>query len=259
MATLRLEQVSKGFSQPDGTRVLALDGVSLEVPEGAFLAILGASGCGKSTLLRIIAGLQEPDAGSVRLDGQALGRPDRRRGLVFQDPNLFPWLTVRGNVAFGPRMAGRQQGSAAAVDAMIELVGLTPFAGSWPHQLSGGMAQRVALARTLVNDPDLLLLDEPLGALDSFTRMYMQDELLKIWAGRRSTAILVTHDIDEAIYLADRVVIMSSRPGRISESLPIRLPRPRQRNAPEFLELRSRILEIFHFAHRLDASVEYSL
>lgn len=246
---LSIDHVTKSFVQPDGSRVLALDRVALDVEAGEFVSILGTSGCGKSTLLRILAGLQEPDAGAVTLDGAALGPPDRRRGLVFQDPNLFSWLTVRGNVAFGPRMAGRQRARAAEIDAIVDLVGLTPFTGAWPHQLSGGMAQRAALARTLINEPDLLLLDEPLGALDAFTRMSMQDELLRIWARRRTTAVLVTHDVDEAVYLSDRVVILSSRPGRVRESLPIALPRPRERNAPEFLALRTRILETFHFAH----------
>lgn len=250
--SLQIRNVTKRYTTRTGL-VEALSDVSLEVQPGEFVSLVGPSGCGKSTLLRLAAGLDEPTSGHLSLNGLAIGGPDRRRGLVFQDPNLFPWLTVRQNVGFGPSLAGRRHRE--PVDALLALVGLTDFADAYPHELSGGMAQRTALARTLINEPEVILLDEPLGALDNFTRMQMQDELLRIWQARTVTMMMVTHDIDEAIYLSDRIVIMTPRPGRIEQILPVRLPRPRSRNDENFMRLRSEILEIFHFAHK---SIDYS-
>jgi ABC-type nitrate/sulfonate/bicarbonate transport system ATPase subunit len=247
-SSLRLREVSKQFVSPEGTEFFALSGVSLSVGAGDFVSFVGPSGCGKSTLLRLVAGLDTPSAGELHVGSESITGPSATRGLVFQDPNLFPWLTVRRNVQAGlvaRRLVHEKQHE---VDEFIRLVGLESFANAWPHQLSGGMAQRVALARALINHPKVLLLDEPLGALDAFTRMRMQDEVLRMWEARGTTMLLVTHDIDEAIYMSDRILIMSPRPGRIEHTITISLPRPRDRSSAEFLRIRSEILELLHFA-----------
>ena len=241
--------VSMSFHRPDGSEVHALADVSLSVRPGELVSIVGPSGCGKSTLLRLIAGLGAPTAGELWAGSDLIKGPAASRGLVFQDPNLFPWLTVRKNVETG--LAARhvpRAARAAEVDSFIRLVGLDGFASCYPHQLSGGMAQRVALARALVNHPRILLLDEPLGALDAFTRMRMQDEVLRLWQARGTTTLLVTHDIDEAIYMSDRIVVMTPQPGRVERVIDVDLPRPRDRASGEFLALRGRILEMLHFA-----------
>lgn len=246
--SLRAAEVVRTFLDPAGNPIHALGPADLEIEAGEFVSILGPSGCGKSTLLRLLAGLDAPTSGSLMLDGEAIAGPHHERGLVFQDPTLFPWLTARRNVAFGLIATNSLREREAEIDEYLRLVGLENFQRSYPHQLSGGMAQRVALARALVNHPKVLLLDEPLGALDAFTRMQMQDELLRIWEDRGTTMLLVTHDIDEALYMSDRIVIMSPPPGTIQEVIPVPLSRPRARNDPDFLRLRSRILEILHFA-----------
>ena len=249
-SSLRVGGVGKVFVAPGGGEVVALRGVTLEVAAGEMVSLVGPSGCGKSTLLRLIAGLDTPTAGELWVGSQRITGPSAERGLVFQDPNLFPWLTVRRNVESGLRARGLLREKRADVDEFLRLVGLDGFGRSYPHQLSGGMAQRAALARALVNHPKVLLLDEPLGALDAFTRMRMQDEVLRIWEARGTTMVLVTHDIDEAIYMSDRIVIMTPRPGRIERVIDVRLDRPRQRNSSRFLELRAEILEMLHFAGR---------
>ncbi len=221
-----------------------MEPVELDVAPGEFICIIGPSGCGKSTLLRLIAGLEQPTSGELAVDGTTIPGPDYTRGLVFQDPMLFPWKTVWDNVATGLEARGLLAGKRDEVDQFVELVGLADFAGVFPHQLSGGMAQRAALARALVNHPKVLLLDEPLGALDALTRMTMQDEILRIWGERQTTMLFVTHDIDEALYLSERIVIMSERPGRIKDIMEIGIRRPRRRNAPEFFEYRSRLLAL---------------
>lgn len=249
-ASLGIREVTKSFPTPenDAVRTLAISGVSLGVEAGEFVSIIGPSGCGKSTLLRLIAGLEIPDAGELLIGNKSITGPSAERGLVFQDPNLFPWLTVRGNIQAGLVARGLLQSKRHEVDDFMRLVGLQDFANAYPHHLSGGMAQRVALARALINHPTVLLMDEPLGALDSFTRMRMQDEVLRLWQMRRMTTLLVTHDIEEAIYMSDRIVIMTPRPGRIDKTISVTLERPRQRNGPELLRLRSAILEHLHFA-----------
>jgi ABC-type nitrate/sulfonate/bicarbonate transport system ATPase subunit len=248
-SSLSVQGISKSFkgAAPGDSRILALEKVSLDVAQGSLVSLVGPSGCGKSTLLRLIAGLDTPDSGQARLDNQPITEPSAERGLVFQDPNLFPWLTVRKNVQAGLVARGLLHQKKAEVLEFLKLVGLESFADSYPHHLSGGMAQRVALARALINHPKVLLLDEPLGALDAFTRMRMQDEVLRLWQARGTTMLLVTHDIDEAIYMCDRIVIMSPRPGRIERIIEVSLPRPRQRNSPDFLQLRATILEHLHF------------
>jgi ABC-type nitrate/sulfonate/bicarbonate transport system ATPase subunit len=247
---LRVQEVCKSFPQlsGDGDHTAALDNVSLDVAAGELVCIVGPSGCGKSTLLRLIAGLDTPTTGELWVGEERITKPSAERGLVFQDPNLFPWLTVRRNIQVGLVARGVLHEKRGEVDEFMRLVGLEDFAKSFPHHLSGGMAQRVALARALINHPKVLLLDEPLGALDAFTRMRMQDEVLRLWKARGTTMLFVTHDIDEAIYMSDRIVIMSPRPGRIERTIPVNLDRPRQRNSPEFLQLRGDILELLHFA-----------
>jgi NitT/TauT family transport system ATP-binding protein len=208
--------------------LLALDGVSLSIGQGEFVAIVGPSGCGKSTLLRIIGGLLVPSEGSVRLDGSPLSSPRRQVGYVFQKINLMPWRTVLRNVTLPLEIAGRPAAQAAErARELLLLVGLSGFEDAYPRQLSGGMAQRVAIARALVGDPEVLLLDEPFGSLDALSREQMNLELLRIWQARRVTAVMVTHDLQEAIFLADRVLVMSPRPGRIRAEVPVDLPRPR--------------------------------
>src|SRR6478672_6946737 len=246
---LQLRDVRKSFPDP-GDPVnwrLVLPGISVTLAAGELVSLIGPSGCGKSTLLRLIAGLERPDSGELLIGSEGIRGPSAERGLVFQDPNLFPWLTVRRNIQAGLVARGLLQEKKGEVDQFMRLVGLETFANVYPHHLSGGMAQRAALARALINHPKILLLDEPLGALDAFTRMRMQDEVLRLWQARRTTMLLVTHDIDEAIYMSDRIVLMTPRPGRLERIIDVRLDRPRQRNSPEFLKLRSDILEHLHF------------
>ncbi|HZL35877.1 MAG TPA: ABC transporter ATP-binding protein [Tepidisphaeraceae bacterium] len=247
-SALQIIGVGKTFVAADESRVIALQDATLSVRPGEMIALVGPSGCGKSTLLRLLAGLDQPTTGQLWAGEQRISGPSAQRGLVFQDPNLFPWLTVRRNIESGLVARGALREQRHEVPQFMRLVGLEGFANAYPHQLSGGMAQRVALARALVNQPSVLLLDEPLGALDAFTRMRMQDEVLHLWEARGTTMLLVTHDIDEAIYMSDRIVIMTPRPGRIDCVLPVSLPRPRERNSPAFLALRSHILEMLHFA-----------
>jgi ABC-type nitrate/sulfonate/bicarbonate transport system ATPase subunit len=245
---LSVHEVSKTFLSPDNVPFLALDSVSLSVEAGELISFVGPSGCGKSTLLRLIAGLETPSSGELKIGNDPIAGPNAERGLVFQDPNLFPWLTVRRNVQAGLVARGVINEKRHEVDEFIRLVGLDGFETSYPHHLSGGMAQRVALARALINHPRVLLLDEPLGALDAFTRMRMQDEVLRLWESRRTTMLLVTHDIDEAIYMSDKIVIMTQRPGRIDQIIAVDIDRPRDRSSSEFLKLRGEILELLHFA-----------
>jgi ABC-type nitrate/sulfonate/bicarbonate transport system ATPase subunit len=252
VAAVLARGVSKVFPSPDGSQVLALDHLSLSVDAGEMLALIGPSGCGKSTLLRLIAGLDMPTSGELRVGAEPVVGPSHERGLMFQDPNLFPWLTVRRNIQAGLVARGVLHHHRHEVEEFIRLVGLEGFAKVYPHQLSGGMAQRAALARALVNHPKVLLLDEPLGALDQLTRIRMQDEVLCVWEKRGTTMILVTHDIDEAIYMSDRIAIMTPRPGRIERLIEVPLQRPRQRSSPQFLELRGMILEMLHLAGKTE-------
>jgi ABC-type nitrate/sulfonate/bicarbonate transport system ATPase subunit len=254
-SSIRARAVKKSFTAPGdaAVRTLALADVSLVVEAGELVSLIGPSGCGKSTLLRLMAGLETLDAGELLIGNDPIAGPSAERGLVFQDPNLFPWLTVRGNIQAGLVARGVLHAKRREVDEFMRLVGLEGFAHAYPHHLSGGMAQRVALARALINHPRVLFLDEPLGALDAFTRMNLQDEVLRLWQMNRMTMLLVTHDIDEAIYMSDRIVIMTPRPGRIDKTIPVTLQRPRQRSSPEFLKLRSDILEHLHFAGKAPA------
>jgi ABC-type nitrate/sulfonate/bicarbonate transport system ATPase subunit len=246
--SLLVSEVSKTFHQNDAQDITVLNGINLDIRPGEFVSLIGPSGCGKSTLLRLMAGIIRADSGALFLDGQEITGTGYERGLVFQDPTLFPWKSVYENVAYGLRARGVYKAEKHKIPEFIELVGLSGFEKSYPHQLSGGMAQRAALARAVVNNPKVLLLDESLGALDAFTRMNMQDEILKIWQQRKMTTVMVTHDVDEAIYMADRVVVMSARPAKIEQVLGIEIGRPRQRDDPDFLSLRSKVLRLLHFA-----------
>jgi ABC-type nitrate/sulfonate/bicarbonate transport system ATPase subunit len=251
-SSLSIRDVGKIFIAPDGALVTALERLSLYVAAGEMVSLIGPSGCGKSTLLRLIAGLDTPTSGELRVGQAPIAGPSAERGLMFQDANLFPWLSVRRNIQTGLVARGVLRERRHEVEDFMRLMGLDDFANVYPHQLSGGMAQRAALARALVNHPKVLLLDEPLGALDQFTRMKMQDEVLRVWQARRTTMVLVTHDIDEAIYMSDRIAIVTPRPGRIERVLDISLPRPRHRTAAAFLELRAQILEMLHLTGSAD-------
>jgi sulfonate transport system ATP-binding protein len=236
--------VTKRFAIARST-LTALSNIDLAIPPGEFVTLVGTSGCGKSTLLRLIAGLERSTSGTVLHDGVAVEGPSLSRGLVFQEPRLFPWMSVADNVGAALANAALSRGEKRALVAEhIALVGLRGFENAWPHQLSGGMAQRAAIARGLINKPDVLLLDEPFGALDALTRARMQDELLGIWVRQRTTMVLVTHDVEEAIYLGERVVVMSPRPGRIKQVFAVALDRPRDRAAPDFARLRGDVLSV---------------
>lgn len=253
-AAVRIEHVEKGFDVKAG-RLEVLRDVDLSIDPGEFVCVVGGSGCGKSTLLRMLAGLERPDRGRVLVKGRELSGPSPAVGVVFQEPRLFGWETVRGNVAFGlpddVRGAERERRVAAA----IELVGLGGFEDALPKQLSGGMKQRVNIARSLIADPEVLLLDEPFGALDAFTRMSMQRELLRIWRQGGRTVVLVTHDIDEAVYLGTRVIVMSAKPGVVKNQYRIELSEPRDRTSPEFARYRAAIYGEFFEQERPE--VEY--
>lgn len=248
MSELIVKGVSRTFpGVRGGAPVQALHPTDLDIAKNDFVTILGPSGCGKSTLLRIIAGLDRPTTGSVLLEGQAITGPGADRGMVFQSYTLFPWLTVRENVGFGLRERGiSAKETAEIVDSYLDKVGLRGFENHWPKQLSGGMQQRTAIARALANDPKILLLDEPFGALDNQTRGLMQELLLGIWEREHKTVVFVTHDIEEAVFMASRVVTMTARPGRIKSITPVDIPHPRHytvKASPEFSELRLKLTE----------------
>lgn len=248
MTKLSIESVGREFpASRGGTPTRALTPVSLSIDDNDFITILGPSGCGKSTLLRIVAGLDRPTEGRVLLDGKAVTGPSAERGVVFQSYTLFPWLTIEENVGFGLREKGIAHAArTATAREWCSRVGLAGFEGHYPKQLSGGMQQRTAIARVLANDPSIMLLDEPFGALDNQTRALMQEMLLGIWERERKTILFVTHDIEEAIFLANRVVVMSARPGRIKADVRIDLPHPRHytmKTSPEFTRLKAQLTE----------------
>lgn len=237
-AHIAIRGVSKRFAVGDG-EVEALGRIDAAIAQGELVCLIGASGCGKSTMLRIIAGFEEPSTGEVLVDGKRVSGPGSDRGMVFQDYALFPWMTVRENISFGPRQRRLPgQEIAKIADEFVRMVGLERFAERYPNQLSGGMKQRVAIARVLANDASILLMDEPFGALDALTREQLQNELLQIWKRTGVTTIFVTHSVEEAVLLADRVLVMSAGPGRIESDFRIDLARPRDVSSPEFNALR---------------------
>ncbi len=245
MAYLEVEGLGKAFEVEGAAPTVALDAFSMSMAEGEFVAILGPSGCGKSTLLNIVAGFLRPTAGRVLVDGQEVTAPGSDRGVVFQEHALFPWMRALDNVTFGLRLKGvPHRERLAAGRRFVELVGLSGFERHWPRQLSGGMKQRVAIARALANDPKVLLMDEPFGALDAQTRRAMQDELVKIWASTRKTCLFVTHSIEEALLLADRVITMTARPGRVKAVQGVAQPRPRDDGAPAFVALKRQLADL---------------
>ena len=239
--TVDIRGVSHSFALR-GSELPVLDSINLRVVAGEFVAFLGPSGCGKSTLLRLVSGLEQPTQGAITADDEVIDRPDPSRILMFQDPTLFPWTTVWRNAATGLAARGVLDRQRSRVGDALKLVGLTAFAEAYPHQLSGGMAQRAALARALVNDPALLLLDEPLAKLDSLTRLALQGELVSLWREKGFTTILVTHDVEEAVVLASRVIVLSERPAHIKTEFAVDLPYPRHRDNPELVALRRQIL-----------------
>lgn len=250
-APLYIRHLSKTYTSEKG-KLQVLSDINLTVNPGEFVGIVGASGCGKSTLLRLIVGLDNDYTGKIKLGDDIIKGTDVDRGMVFQEARLFPWLTVEENIAFGLVDNYSKQEKKAIVSKHLALVGLEAFAKSHPHELSGGMQQRVSIARALVNNPKILTLDEPFGALDAFTRYQMQQEILRIWEIEKTTMLLVTHDIDEALFLADRVVVISSRPGKIREIFEVKLPRPRDRNSFDFVSLKREI-----YGHLFEAKAEF--
>jgi ABC-type nitrate/sulfonate/bicarbonate transport system ATPase subunit len=242
MSTITIDRVTKRYESEDASRGLALEDVSLTIQDNEFVTVVGRSGCGKTTLLNIIAGLVEPTGGEVRVNGRPVTGPGGGKGMVFQQHALFPWLTAIQNVEFGCKSRGMPfRERAETASQLIELVGLRGFEHKYPIELSGGMQQRVAIARALALDPEILLMDEPFGALDELTRIEMQDELLRVWSSRKKTVVFVTHSISEALILSDRVVVLSARPGRVRQEISLDLPRPRERTNPKLIVLHETI------------------
>lgn len=252
---LVIRHLNKNFDV-DGSKISILNDINLDIKEGEFIVIVGHSGCGKSTLLKIVAGLLDYDDGEVTLDNKLVNKPDVDRGMVFQEHRLFPWLTIKDNVGLGLDKLQSDK-KEEIISEHLKLVKLEGFENVYPHQLSGGMSQRAAIARALVNAPKVLLLDEPFGALDALTKITLQEEILKIWEKEKTTMIMVTHDIEEAVYLADRIVVMSERPGRIREIIKVDLGRNRDRGSADFARIKKRILTYFFEDKNL--TPEYSI
>jgi NitT/TauT family transport system ATP-binding protein len=248
VARLKIEHLTMRFRTRRGDTVTALEEIGFEVRDREFAVLVGTSGCGKSTILRLVAGLTRPTEGRVLVDGRAIDRPGADRGMVFQSYTLFPWLTVQQNVEFGPRLRGMPAGDRTALARRyLAQVGLEGFERVYPKELSGGMMQRVAIARALANDPAVLLMDEPFGALDAQTRVLMGELLLRVWGEAEKTVLFVTHDIEEALFLGDRVFVMTARPGRIREEIPVPLARPRSMDvltSPGFVALKRRVMDL---------------
>ncbi|MDR1605831.1 MAG: ABC transporter ATP-binding protein [Streptococcaceae bacterium] len=245
---ITFDQVQKVFPAQDEEHpsVEALHEITAQIEPGEFVTLIGPSGSGKTTLLRAIAGLDLPTQGEIKLDDEQITKPSRKVGFVFQEATLYPWLTVFENIAFGLRI-NKEHDRLSQVQEYVDLVGLTGFEHSYPHNLSGGMQQRVNIARALINEPEVLLLDEPFGALDAFTRSKMQQELLDIWEKRKITMVMVTHDVEEAVFLSHRIFAMTPRPAKIQQIIEDDLPRPRRRGSPEFIQIKEQVLETFSF------------
>jgi sulfonate transport system ATP-binding protein len=251
-----LNHVQKSFVI-DGQELKVLKDIDLQAEVGSFISIVGASGCGKSTLIRILAGLESATEGEVLVDGEPVTKPSVKTGMIFQEARLFPWLSVEKNIEFGIHDKLSSEETKRRISEMIELIGLQGFEKALPKQLSGGMQQRVNIARALINKPGILLLDEPFGALDALTRINMQNEMLKIWEKEKTTMVLITHDIDEAIFLSDRIIVLSDKPGVISKSIKVEMSRPRDRNCEAFTSIRKEIYKEFFENSSID--LEYYL
>jgi NitT/TauT family transport system ATP-binding protein len=247
MGSLEIRDLNQSFVKEDGSSLVVLENVMFNVKDKEFVCILGSSGCGKTTLLRLIAGLDVAQAGSIFLDGEEIRGTSPKVGMVFQEYSLFPWRTVIDNIAFGLEMQGIAKDERYSIaEGYLNLVNLTQFRDSYPSELSGGMRQRIAVVRALALDPVLLLMDEPFGALDAQTRNMLQKELLDIWEATKKTVVFITHSVDEAVYLADRIIVLTPRPGRICRMFPIDLPRPRDRTSPEFAQVRREVLDLIN-------------
>jgi NitT/TauT family transport system ATP-binding protein len=247
MGDLEIRNLNQSFSREDGSRLIVLDNLNFEVKDKEFICILGSSGCGKTTLLRLIAGLDEAQDGSIIIDGEEIKGQNPKVGMVFQEYSLFPWRTVIDNIAFGLEMRGvSKEDRYMVAEWYLDLVNLAQFRDSYPSELSGGMRQRVAVARALTLDPVLLLMDEPFGALDAQTRNKLQQELLQIWEKTKKMIVFITHSVDEAVYLSDRIIVMTPRPGRICKIFPVPLPRPRDRTSVEFAQVRRDVLDLIN-------------
>lgn len=245
MSEIVVDNLTHTFGKGSASPLTVLDGINLKLESGSFNAIVGTSGCGKSTLLKMMAGLFDPSDGQMTLDGEVIQGTDRRRGMVFQQDAVFPWMTVARNVSYGPRLRGASREEQAKIEEKwIRMVGLTGFEDRWPRELSGGMRKRVDIGRVYANDPDVLLMDEPFGALDAQTKERMQSDLLETWSATRKTVVFVTHDLEEAIFLADKIIVMSARPGRVHHIEEVSLPRPRtndMRLTDDFLAIKRRL------------------
>ncbi|HWR06477.1 ABC transporter ATP-binding protein [Sporomusa sp.] len=258
MAKIEINNLCKSFQDTQGESLDVLVDVNLEIAAGEFLCLLGPSGCGKTTLMNLMAGFEKPTQGTLTIDGLPVSRPDPKHITIFQDYGLFPWRNVLGNVVFGLEAKGMNKKAAKEkAEEYLELVGLSQFSRSFPGQLSGGMKQRVAIARALAVEPDIIFMDEPFAALDAFTRYRLQDEVLRIWAEKKPTIIFVTHDIDEAVYLAQRLAIMTPNPGRIQRIIDIKLPRPCNRGDAGLVAYRQQVFQEFELVHAV--SSDYSI
>lgn len=254
--TLSVQNVKKVF-QIGSQSLEVLGGINFEIKNGEFISIVGESGCGKSTLLKLITALEDVTDGTIQIDGETVTKPTEKCSMIFQESRLFPWLTVEQNIAFTlPKKIPADERKQLVKDH-IELVGLNGFEKALPSQLSGGMQQRVSIARGLATKPEILLLDEPFGALDAFTRINMQEELLRIWKKEKTTMLLVTHDIDEAIYLSDRIIVLSAKPGKVKADIPVTLPRPRKRSDYNFLQIRRTVMQELFSDEKDTQDMEY--
>ncbi|MDR2859331.1 MAG: ABC transporter ATP-binding protein [Mediterranea sp.] len=256
---VEIRSINRIYYDTNGKQTVALQDVSMDIKAGEFISFIGPSGCGKTTLLRLIAGLDSPQGGSLLMENKPIDKPGHERGYVFQQAALFPWRTVEDNIAFGLKARNIYKEKKEYIGKYIHMIGLDGFEKAYPHEISGGMAQRVAIARTLINEPKVLLLDEPLGALDAFTRVDLQNTIRKIWQATGTTIALVTHDVDEAIYLSNRIVIMTSRPGKISEIIDVKLQGERDRNDDAFIVLRRHVLEKLNLAGTRSSEWVYTI